>query len=202
MIKNIVFDMGNVLLEWVPENIVKRFVDDPERVEKLAKTIFESEIWHKFDANEVTEEDVRNYAKEQLGEDYAEDIDEVLDNWQYCLPVQDSMSRLVKYFHNKGFGIYMLTNANVKFVEIKRDLHVLKFMDGYMASYEVGCAKPNEKIYKMFLKKFDLRAEECLFIDDLVANCDGARAVGMTAVLFDGVYDHLVGGLRYYGLEV
>ena len=39
MIKNIVFDMGNVLLEWVPENIVKRFVDDPERVEKLAKTI-------------------------------------------------------------------------------------------------------------------------------------------------------------------
>ena len=63
MIKNIVFDMGNVLLEWVPENIVKRFVDDPERVEKLAKTIFESEIWHKFDANEVTGEDVRNYAK-------------------------------------------------------------------------------------------------------------------------------------------
>ena len=71
-----------------------------------------------------------------------------------------------------------------------------------MASYEVGCAKPSEKIYKTFLKKFDLRAEECLFIDDLVANCDGARAVGMTAVLFDGVYDHLVGGLRYYGLEV
>lgn len=202
MIKNIVFDMGNVLLEWVPENIVKRFVDDPDRIEKLAKTIFESEMWHKYDTNEVTEEDIRKYAKEELGKDYEEDIDEVLDNWQYCLPVQDRMSRLVKYFHHKGFGVYMLTNANEKFVEIKRDLHVLKYMDGYLASYEVNCAKPQEKFYKTFLNKFGLNAEECLFIDDLVANCDGARAVGMTAVLFDGVYDHLIGGLKYYGLEV
>jgi putative hydrolase of the HAD superfamily len=202
MIKNIVFDMGNVLLEWVPENIVGRFVDDKDRAKLIADTVFEQEMWNKYDRSEISEDEIRKIAKDKLGDEYAEDIDEVLDNWQYCLPINEKTNHLLKYFHHKGFGVYMLTNANKKFLEIKRDLHVIKYMNGYLASYEVGCAKPDEKFYNLFLNKFDLKAEECLLIDDLVANCDGARKVGMTAVLFDGDYDHLIGGLKYYGLDV
>ena len=201
MIKNVVFDMGNVLLEWNPEKIIARFVDEPERIQKLKEAVFEQELWSKLDSGEVNEDDVREKAKTILPEEYHEDIDEILDNWFYCLPVISETSTLVKYLHAKGYGVYLLSNANNKFREVKRDLHCLKYMDGYLASYEVGCVKPNPEIYQMFFEKFGLVPEECLFIDDLRANCDGAERAGMTAYCYDGDYEKLVAYLKENGIE-
>lgn len=201
MIKNIVFDMGNVLLEWNPEKIIARFIDDKDRIQKLKNAVFEQEYWSKLDAGLTTEEEVREHAKSLLPKEYHEDIDEILDNWQYCLPINADTSNLVKYLHAKGYGVYLLSNANNKFVEVKRDLHCIKFMDGYLASYEVGYTKPAPEIYQIFLKRFDLKADECLFIDDMQVNCNGAQREGMQAYCFDGDYEKLVDYLKSQGIE-
>ena len=202
MIKNIVFDMGNVLLEWNPEKIISRFVDDPDRVQKLKDAVFGNEMWGKCDANLASEDEVREHAKSLLPEEYHEDIDEILDNWQYCLPINADTSNLVKILHSKGYGVYMLSNANPKFVEVKRDLHCLRFMDGYLASYEVKYTKPAPEIYQIFFKRFDLRPDECLFIDDMPANCEGSEKQGMKAYCFDGDYDKLVEYLKSEGIDL
>ncbi|MBQ2645073.1 HAD family phosphatase [bacterium] len=201
MIKNIVFDMGNVLLEWNPDKIIKRFVDDESRVQKLKNAIFEQEEWSKLDAGTVSEEDLRTKAKTMLPEEYHDDIDEIIDNWQYCMPIISETSNLVKYLHAKGYGVYLLSNANSKFVEVKRDLHCLKFMDGYLASYQVGVVKPSPEIYQIFFKKFDLKPEECLFIDDLSANCEASKKMGMQAYCYDGDYEKLEEFLKSQGIE-
>ncbi len=201
MIKNIVFDMGNVLLEWNTEKIIARFVDDKDRIKKLQEAVFEQKYWSELDAGLVCEEDVREHAKSLLPQDYHEDIDEILDNWQYCMPIISETCNLVKFLHAKGYGVYLLSNANKKFLEVKRDLHCLKFMDGYLVSYEVGCAKPSLEIYKKFFKKFDLIPEECLFIDDLKENCEGSEKAGMKAYCFDGDYQKLVDYLKQNGIE-
>ncbi|MCR5260939.1 MAG: HAD family phosphatase [Candidatus Gastranaerophilales bacterium] len=202
MIKNIVFDMGNVLLEWNPDKIIGRFTDDAERIQKLKEAVFEQEYWSKLDAGTATEEEAREHAKSLLPEEYHEDIDEIMDNWQYCMPIISDTSNLVKYLHAKGYGVYLLSNANRKFVEVKRDLHCLRFMDGYLVSYEVGCVKPNPEIYQKFFEKFDLNPEECLFIDDLQANCDGSEKMGMKAYCYDGDYEKLLAYLKENGIEI
>lgn len=202
MIKNVVFDMGNVLLEWNPDKIIARFVDDAERAQKLKDAIFEQEGWSKLDAGECTEEEVREKAKEKLPEEYHSDIDEILDNWQYCMPIISETSTLVKTLHSKGYGVYLLSNANSKFREVKRDLHCLKYMNGYLASYEVKCTKPSPKIYEIFYDRFSLNPAECLFIDDLSANCEGAKKTGMNAYCYDGDFEKLLDFLRTQGIDV
>lgn len=201
MIKNVVFDMGNVLLEWNPDKIIGRFVEEPDRVQKLKEAIFEREYWAKLDAGLATEDEVKEHAKSLLPKDYHDDIEEILDNWFYCLTINADTSNLVKYLHNKGYGVYLLSNANNKFLQVKRDLHCLKFMDGCLVSYEVGYTKPAPEIYDIFFKRFDLRPEECLFIDDTQANCDGSEKAGMKAYCFDGDYVKLVDFLKANGIE-
>lgn len=202
MIKNIIFDMGNVLLEWKPAEIVARFIDDSDRIQKITHAVFENELWAKLDRGEASEEEVREYAKKELPEEYHEDIDEVLDNWQYCMPIISETSTLVRYLHMTGFKVYLLSNANIKFVEVKRDLHCLKYMDGYMVSYREKCAKPSPEIYKKFLERFDLNPEECVFIDDLEANCEGAKKCGIDAIQYKGDYTQLVDELNRRGVEI
>ena len=200
--KNIVFDMGNVLIEWNPQNIVARFTDDVDKIDKISKALFEIPEWGKLDEGTISEEEVLNIAKSKLPEKYYDDLEEVFDNWHYCLTINADTSTLVKTLHSKGYGVYLLSNACKRFPIFKRDIHCLKYMDGIMVSYQEKCCKPDKKIYEKFFNKFDLNPEECLFIDDLEANCQGARDMGMDSYQFDGHVDELVEFLKSKGIDL
>ena len=200
--RNIVFDMGNVLIEWNPQNIVARFTDDKDKIEKISKALFEIPEWGKLDEGTISEEEVLNIAKSKLPEEYYDDLEEVFDNWHYCLPIISETSNLVKILHSMGYGVYLLSNACKRFSELKKDIHCIKFMNGYMVSSYEKCCKPSKEIYQKFFDKFDLNPSECLFIDDLEANCDGARAVGMDAYRYDGDFEKLVEYLKSQGINL
>jgi len=200
--KNIVFDMGNVLIEWNPQHIVGRFTDDEDKIDKISKALFEIPEWGKLDEGTITEEEVLQIAKSKLPEEYYDDLEEVFDNWHYCLTINADTATLVKTLHAKGYGIYLLSNACKRFPMFKRDIHCLKYMDGIMVSYQEKCCKPDKKIYTKFFDKFDLNPEECLFIDDLEANCQGARDMGMDSYQFDGHVEELVEFLKSKGIDL
>lgn len=200
--KNIVFDMGNVLIEWNPQNIVARFTDDTDKIDKISKALFEIPEWGKLDEGTITEEEVLEIAKSKLPAEYYDDLEEVFDNWHYCLTIVSETNTLVKTLHTKGYGVYLLSNACKRFPIFKRDIHSLKYMDGIMVSYQEKCCKPSKEIYQKFFERFDLVPEECIFIDDLADNCQGARDAGMEAYQYDGHFEELVGYLNSKGIEV
>lgn len=202
MIKNVVFDMGNVLIQWNPDYIVSRLLDNSKFAQAIKKAVFENELWGKLDEGTVTEEEVFENAKSQLPEEAYDDLEEVMDNWQYCMPVVIETNELAKTLRQKGYNVYLLSNANKRFHGYGREnVPSLKFMNGYMISADEKCVKPSKEIYEKFFKKFDLNPDECVFIDDLNANCEGARNAGMRAYCFDGDYDKLVEYLKSVGVE-
>ncbi len=203
MIKNIVFDMGNVLLEWNPDEIVSRFVTDKGRAKQIKEALFDNSGWSKLDEGLISEEVILNNAKSQLPEEMYDDLEEVMDNWHYCMPVIVEMNELARHLKQKGYGIYLLSNANNRFHSfVRENLPALKYMDGIMISVDEKCAKPSLEIYEKFFKKFDLIPEECVFIDDLSDNCEGAKKAGMNAYCFDRDYDKLIEFLKSEGVEI
>lgn len=203
MIKNVVFDMGNVLLQWNPDYIVSRLIENSESAEAVKNAVFLQENWSKLDEGSVTEEQVYNFAKSQLPEKYHDDLEEVMDNWQYCMPVIIETNELAKELRQKGYGVYLLSNANSKFHAYAREnVPCLKYMNGYMISADEKCVKPSKEIYEKFFRKFDLNPDECIFIDDLTANCEGAKNAGMRAYCYDGDFDKLVEYLKSIGIDV
>lgn len=203
MIKNVVFDMGNVLIRWNPAEIIARFVDDRDDVNLINEALFNQEKWNKLDEGTVSEEDVLADAKQHLPERLYDDVEEVMDNWHYCMPVIVENNELVKLLKDNGYGVYLLSNANKRFHSFGREnVPCLKFMDGYMISADEKCVKPSSEIYEKFFKKFGLNPDECVFIDDLSANCEGAKNAGMNAYCYDGDYDKLVAFLQENGVKI
>ena len=88
----------------------------------------------------------------------------------------------------KGYGIFVLSNASDLFYEYFPRLLPLDFFDGVFVSSDYKMLKPDEVIYHTFLEKHGLKAEECLFIDDREENVSGAKAVGFNGCVFDGDY--------------
>ena len=200
--KNIVFDMGNVLIEWNPRKMVARFTDDKSKIEKISRALFGLKEWNKLDEGTIEDEEILNLAKSKLPEEYYDDLEEIFDNWHYCLTIISETSSLVRHLHASGYSVYLLSNACHRFSMFKRDIHCLKFMDGIMVSYQEKCIKPSKEIFEKFFKKFELNPEECLFIDDLKENCEASKAMGMEAYQYDGHFEELVEFLKSKGIKI
>ena len=100
------------------------------------------------------------------------------------------MENIITTLKNKGKKLYLLSNISIGFADnyckntdVER---VLSLFDGLVFSGKIGLVKPNADIFNYLLNKFDLKAEETIFIDDNKKNTDGAKKVGINGYLFDG----------------
>ena len=186
MIKNIVFDLGNVIIRWDPNYIISQYTDNPEIHNELYEKIFASPYWLAFDTGNLTREEViRNIQKTTSYKYYNIIVDIVYYWYQHC-PMIDGMESLVKELKEQGHNIYLLSNTNIHFDEYKDTLPIMKYFDGYYISAIKKLIKPHREIYEDFLKEFNLQAEECIFIDDIKQNIKGAKKVGIDGYQFDG----------------
>lgn len=203
MIKNIIFDMGNVLIQWDPFYIVERLIDNKKNVEPIAKALFLNDDWNKLDADILTEEEVLENAKQRLPEETHEDLEEVTDNWHYCMPVIAENNNLVETLKRNGYKLYLLSNAGKRFHLYKREcIPCFKYFDGCVISADEKTTKPNIEIYNKLLEKYELNAEECIFIDDLKPNCEGAEAVGIKTFLYENNTKELIEYLKSLGIKI
>lgn len=116
--------------------------------------------------------------------------EDVLGAWNSCLlDVPAARLELLKWLRGEGYGVYMLSNTNdahwrrIAEVNFPEPLDV--YFDGVFLSHELGMAKPDEGIYREVLRCIGTPADECLFIDDAGVNCDAARGVGIRAVRYE-----------------
>lgn len=188
MIKNIVLDMGNVLLNYDPEIPLNAFCDCEEAKDIIRRELFEGPEWIMGDLGEVTDAGRYDLVKERVPKEYHSALRKCCDEWDICMTPLDGARDFCHKMREIGKKIYVLSNASDKFYTYFLNFLPLDFFDGIVVSADEHLIKPDVQIYKRFLDRYHLLAGECLFIDDRRNNVEGAKAVGMQAVQFMNNY--------------
>lgn len=186
MIRNLVFDLGNVIVEYNPSQIVATLFKDEQERKLILQEVFLSKGWKQLDQGLITFEEHYQNVASRLPQ-YADEIEWLLKNWYKdprYLPGVYSMIKTISYY---DFDMYVLSNASELYYNHAQDLEIFKFFTGITISAELKLLKPQKEIYDRFCQIHQLRPEECLFIDDQLENVLGARNAGWTAHQFTGV---------------
>ena len=192
MIKNILLDMGNVLLIFNPDVPLNKYCKTEEEKKIIRKEYFDSEEWIKSDYGDIKDKDLFDSVKHRIPEKYHESFRNVAKNYdEHMLPFKGA-KEFCEYIKNKGYGIYILSNASDRFHQYFPRFLPLDFFNGVVVSSDIHMIKPYEGIYKYILEKYKLNPEECLFIDDRLENIEGAQKVNIKVELFKNNYDEII----------
>lgn len=187
MIRNIIFDMGNVLIHYVPEVFLERISVPEEDRPLLLREVFGSVEWIQMDRGTLSFEDGLAAICRRLPEGLHASARELTLNWwrRWLLPVE-GMADLVRELKGLGYGIYLLSNAKLDLPLYFDRIPGSECFDGKIVSADWKLLKPQPEIYETLLREYGLQAEECFFIDDLNINVEGAWFAGMDGAIFDG----------------
>lgn len=186
MIKNIIFDLGNVLISFKPSE----FLDSknyPEKTKALILSdIFGSPEWQLLDSGDLNvDKAIEGIMKNSLLE--RDEIRRIFDLRQEILFPIDSNVKLLPELKKQGFRLYFLSNFPIDiWEEVKNGYSLFEYFDGGMISAEVRVSKPDSRIYGILMEKYSLKPEECLYIDDLEPNVIAAEATGMKGIVTYG----------------
>ena len=203
MIKNILFDMGGVLLNFDPQRFVGRLGLGAEDGGILVREIFHSAEWVCLDRGSMTGEEVFRSVCTRIPERLHGVAREVFEHWDEPRLAMEGSYELVKELSEKGYGLYLLSNAGVRHREYWPDLPVSRFFgDRLMVSAFHGLLKPEAAFYEKAFEMFGLDRRECLFIDDNPVNIEAAWRVGLDGVVYHGDPALLRRRLREKGVEI
>ena len=186
-IKNVVFDLGGVMINYNPRQFIEDLGYHGEYGDEICNAIFLDPVWAQMDAGVYTnykqalpvfiehnpqlEKEIRSFFTPDWYEVYTikRDTERILYDWVY----------------DKGLDIYIISNFSEDgFAYIERKYPFFKKVKGYVVSAYEKLVKPQPEIYKLLLNRYNLKADECVFIDDYQINVDAALAVGMKSILF------------------
>ncbi|ABV33819.1 MULTISPECIES: HAD family hydrolase [Pseudothermotoga] len=181
MLKNIVFDLGRVLVNWEPyEYMLKRFPKDV--ADRLNREIFEHKDWQLMDKGVISEDQLWQKKLEELAE-YAQYVLHMKEKSPQLLTPIEQNVKLLDILKEKGFKLYVLSNFsenNFKMIYEKYDF--FKLFDGMIISSYVKAVKPEREIYLKLINKYNLVPQESLFIDDKLENIQTAQEIGFKTI--------------------
>ena len=192
MIRNIVFDMGKVMIQFNPDRFMDRAgIKDPADRKLIMNELFRSVEWAQMDEGTLTEETAEPLILTRIPERLKAIVSSLLYNWAFPREQIPGMEDLVRRLKETGYGIWLLSNASKMQPRYWRDVPVSRYFDGTLISCDVNVVKPCRQIYRIFTERFSLKPEECLFIDDAPANVAGAIACGWQGIVFHGDAEEL-----------
>jgi len=184
MIKNIIFDVGKVLVEVRWQEVMRELGLDEATVELVANATVCSSTWGEYDRSRLSYEELlekfilNNPRVEKEIRLFMEHEKEAIREYPYA-------REWVKSFHDKGYKCYVLSNyPKGTFEHTREERSFEEFLDGAVYSFQVQMIKPEKEIYQMLLKRYNLMPTESVFIDDNLANVEMARELGMYAIHF------------------
>lgn len=185
MIRNLIFDFGNVLVNVNPHAVLKQYFKEDKEAEECCLAFLASpEFTEACDRGLVPFDELINDASARhphfaaafrfFREHYPDEVTgEVAE-----------MRQALAEFKARGFRLYGLSNWSREVYEVMRRHEIFKLLDGQVISCEEHIVKPETEIYLRLCRRFGLVPSECLFTDDKAENVQGALAAGMNAVLF------------------
>lgn len=185
MIRNVVFDMGGVLIRFDRDYFIRRLGVNAEDERILLNEVFRSLEWARMDRGSITEADALKSIRARTPQRLHDAVEKLVTMWERPILPVDGIFELIGDLKRKGFGIYLLSNASVRQHEYWPRIPASRFFDGKLISADVKLVKPQPEIYRLFCKTFRLAPEECFFVDDTPQNVEGAFVAGIPGFVFN-----------------
>ena len=186
MIKNIVFDMGNVLLNYNPQVPLDLFCSSEAEKNTIRKELFEGAEWVEGDLGNITNEEKYERIRARIPQPMHEALKRCVYEWHICMEPLPGAKEFCGYLKGKGYALYVLSNASDDFYGYFPRFAPLSYFDGIVVSADVHMIKPDGRIYAYLLNQYGIKPQECLFIDDLERNVEAAKGAGLAAEGFLG----------------
>jgi putative hydrolase of the HAD superfamily len=203
MIKNIIFDMGQVLIHWRPFMFVQGFGLSQEEEQLLTKEVFTNIEWPQLDRGTISDEEAILSINKRLPEKFHPFVEEIITGWwKRPLVPMEGMEAIVKELKENGYRIYLLSNASLWLRTYFDRIPGSQYFDGHIVSSEHKLLKPQHEIYEKLFERYNLIPEECFFIDDSPYNIEGAYMCGMPGAVFHGDVEELRYNLQNAGIKI
>lgn len=186
MIRNIIFDMGNVLLRFDRDEFLDAAGVAKEDREILLRRVFLSTDWVKLDWGTHDEGEAVERMCLGLPSRLHPTVHQLVERWDEPIRPMEGMEELVRELKDKGYTLYLLSNASHRQHAYWPRVPGQDCFEGTVISADLGVIKPDAAIYEALYKKFSLKPEECLFIDDSPYNIEGGMRTGMDGIVFYG----------------
>ena len=186
MIKNVIFDFGQVLVRFEPEYMCSLYTDSTEDIKLLSEIVFDRIYWDRLDAGTIENDELIADIEKRLPERLHETAKKVYFNWINTLPEIPGMRDAIALCRERGFGVYLLSNISREFAERYTEIPILSLVDGCVFSSTCRYVKPDARIFAHITEKFGLEPSATLFVDDNEKNIAGALEFGIKAYHFDG----------------
>lgn len=184
MICNVIFDLGGVVLDWNPDKIISQFQPQPELQGALKASWFGHSDWHLFDRGTLSELELIDRIRSRTGQSAGE-VQRILAAVCDSLVEKLETVKLMRTLSSRGVRLFCLSNMPASIYAHLRERH--SFWDvfsGIVISGQVKLIKPDAEVFRHLLEKFDLKAQETAFVDDLAANIESGERLGLRGVLF------------------
>ncbi len=189
MIKNIVFDIGNVLVDFrLKEFLAEKGFDAP-MIKRLLKASVMSPYWEQFERADITEEEAMR-AFVSLDPEIEKELSEAFSNIHGMLTIREYAVPWIRSLKEAGYRVYYLSNYSKKaYDECQDSLAFMQYTDGGFLSFQQRMTKPDPRMYTSFLEHFQLKPQESVFIDDTEQNVAVAESLGFRGIVFRSYED-------------
>lgn len=191
MIRNIIFDIGGVLLDYNPKTYLDKLNIEESKRKELNDIIFHNQKWKDCLNGFITNNELIEYLiKENLK--YKNEIEQILskNNLKYMLPPKQEMIEYYKTLKQKEYKIYLCSNITEDtYNYIKNSFEIIQVADGGVFSCFENISKPNAEIYRKLIEKYNLDIEKSILIDDVERNIISANDIGLNGILFNNIED-------------
>ena len=188
MIKNVIFDIGNVLVDFRWRVLMEELGLPAETQAIFAKTVFGSRWWGELDHGIYEEAEILAHFRED-NKEHLDEFDLVWDNRGRLVEPYAYAVAWIEQLKASGLKVYLLSNYPRDVFTLHTECGCFPFLDrvdGRVVSGFVKMVKPNADIYEYLLSEYGLAAGECVFVDDREENVETARALGMKGIVFQG----------------
>ena len=181
--KNVVFDLGGVVVDWSPERLMEEYTGDRAMPVSLFERGFFRKFWPDYDRGTIDQVNIVREMSVFSGRPYAECWDFV-EFIKHSLRDIPQTQCLIKELAGKGYRLFCLSNMSLEFYDYLKEREVFRYFEGQIISAHEKLIKPEKEIYRILIDRFQAYPEDTLFIDDLKENVDAARQLGFHTVHF------------------
>ena len=183
-INTVIFDLGNVLIDWDPRYLYRKLFNTDDEVEWFLENICDQDWNLKHDSGQLFSQGILEKSKNFP--QYIELIKAWYQRWEEMLggPIDESV-KILSELKEKRVFLYILSNWSAETYPIAEErFDFLSWFDGKIISGEEGIVKPDVEIYKLLVKRYSLTPQQTVFIDDKFENIKAAELIGIHGIHF------------------
>lgn len=186
MIRHIVFDMGQVLVQFSADLFSERLRLSAEDAELIRREVLTTVEWVRMDRGTISDDDALARMCARLPQRLHGTAAYLVRRWNDPIVPVPGMADVARDLKAAGYDLYLLSNAATRQHTYWHDIPGSEYFSGTFISADHHLLKPEDAIYQAFFQKFGLKPEECLFIDDSAPNIEASENAGMAGIVFHG----------------